>query len=106
MANGSDGEWWQHRMAMAANSSGDKRQQWQSQQWRMAAAAAVINPVAIPSWWKVMAPLSPAVETCGIELVAHGSGSSCHQRVTLPSMVAAVASTTMLLSMAPSSMDG
>jgi len=74
MANGSDGKWQQRRMAMAANGSGDKRQQWQIQQWRMAAAAAVINPVAIPLWWKLMAPLSPAVESCGIELVAHGSG--------------------------------
>jgi len=75
MANGSDGERQRQRqMAMAANGSGDKRQQWQIQQWRMAAAAAVINPVAIPLWWKLMAPLSPAVESCGIELVAHGSG--------------------------------
>jgi len=84
MANVCDGECmrWQmaakmaatSNMAMAANGSGDKRQQWQIQQWRMAAAAAVINPVAIPLWWKLMAPLSPAVESCGIELVAHGSG--------------------------------
>ncbi len=92
-------------MAMAANGSGGKWQWWQMQQQQMAAAAAVINPVAIPLWWKLMATSSPAVESHRVELVAMVAAAAATSPVTLPNMVAAVANTTMLFSMAPSSMD-